>query len=308
MARGATIKLETPSGFAVERRLVTRQHRLEFDRARCLGCEICPAICPQEAIQVQPGEVRDGRLVARPSIDVNPARCNFCGECVVLCPTRALGLLIDEKAQNPIVEMDVFPRLEQEIQVDVTACRPTCGLACEQACSPEAISVRAERGDDGQVQAILDVTIDLERCTYCTRCAVFCPEAALTVRKPWRGRIRLLAERCPEDCQACADLCPNSALLVQDGRVVLDERFCIYCGGCTQVCPAEGALTIVRSGVLHTPIRSGAWFEALEKLVSPGALAAELDAAAHARRRQAAAYLPGVPGPDTRESNGASGG
>ena len=294
MVRGASVRLETPNGFAIERKMITREHRLAFDRGRCLGCDLCPAVCPQRAIQLVPGAVSEGRLTVRPSIDIDPARCNFCGECVVLCPTHALSLAVDGQARLPILEMDVFPRLEQEIAVAVAACSPDCGLACQPACPREAIAVHAERDAEGRVQAILDVAIDRDLCTYCTRCAVACPTGALTVRQPWRGRIRLLAERCPAGCRACADLCPNQALTVQEGRVVLDERFCTFCGGCRQVCPSEGALTVLRSGVRHAPIRSGAWYEALEKLVSPVALAQDLEAIAHARRRRNLAYLPDV--------------
>ncbi len=297
MLRGASVRIETAGGFAVERKMITRQHRLDYERARCTGCDICHTVCPQQAIRRLPGTLGDGRLVSSPAIEVDAQACSYCGECVALCPTHALCLAVDGEARLPVVEMDVFPRLEQEVAVDLAACRPTCDLACQAACRQEAITVDARRGAGGEVQAIRAVAIARERCTYCGRCAAACPEGALAVRRAWRGRIRLAAERCPAGCRACADLCPTAALAAVDGRVALDERFCIYCGACRSLCPGEGALTVLRSGVRHAPLRSGAWYEALEKLVSPIALALELDASAQARRRRALTYLPGAPHP-----------
>jgi len=295
MVRGATIRAEHPNGFDLVRKLITREHRLRFEQPLCLGCDLCTAICPQQAIKLQPGSVTGGRLTVRPAIAIDPARCSFCGECVILCPTHALRLEVDRQARVPALEMGVFPRLAQQVQIDLAACRPGCDLACQSACPREAIAIRTAPSKNRHGPAVLDVLIDEERCTYCTRCHVACPQGAVVVRKPWRGHIHLATEHCPVGCQACADLCPNRALYVQDGRVALDEPSCTYCGACRRVCPAEGALTVQRSGVQHTPIRSGAWYEALEKLVSPLALAIELDAAAQARRRQAATYLPGSP-------------
>ena len=58
-------------------------------------------------------------------------------------------------------------------------------------------------------------------------------------------------------------------------------------GACKNVCPVEGALTIKRSKIEHTPIHSGTWNKTLERLTSPGDAAKELDAQAAVSRRQA---------------------
>ncbi len=292
MSRGATVKTEFANGYTIERRMITRRHELAFERQRCLGCDLCVATCPQQAISLVPAAVRDGQLNERPAIEIDPERCVFCGECSVLCPTHALHLYVDGEERIPVIDMGAFPRLEQGITIDTSTCQVGCGLACEVVCRMDAITVRIQRNDEGKITAITEVAVDEDHCTYCSRCQAVCPAGAIRVRKPWRGRIQLLAERCPAGCHACADLCPSGALIWQKDQVQLDEHSCTYCGACRTLCPSEGALTVVRSGVEHTPVRSGAWFEALQKLVSVEALAQELDAAVQARRRQVLSYLP----------------
>lgn len=294
MKRGVTIKQETDPGFILERRMITRSHRLEWLRQKCVGCDICSAACPLEAITLQRGGVENGRLVVRPSIDIDEGRCNFCGECVILCPTNALRITVDGEPKIPVLEYEAFPSLVKEISVNVVACRPSCKLACRENCPPEVIEVETATDARGRVKAILDVRIDRAECIYCNQCAVACPEGAISVTKPMAGRVYLDRTRCPKGCQACVDICPTDALLLKKGEILLDERFCLYCGACQVVCPEEGAIRIERRYILHSPVESGAWLAALEKLTSVGAMARELDVVAQARRRGILNYLPAV--------------
>lgn len=294
MKRGITIKQQTDSGFALERRMITRSHRLEWSRQQCIGCDICLVACPQEAIVLHRGTVESGRLTVRPSIDIDESKCNFCGECVVLCPTNALRITTDGEPKIPVLEYETFPSLVKEISVNVGACRPNCKLVCRENCPPEVIEVETQVDSRGRVKAIVDVRIDREGCTYCTQCAVACPEGAISVTKPIGGRVYLDRTRCPKGCQACVDICPTDALLYKKGELILDERFCLYCGACQVVCPEEGAIRVERRHILHTPVESGAWLEALEKLISTEAMARELDVVAQARRRSVLNYLPAV--------------
>jgi Fe-S-cluster-containing hydrogenase component 2 len=62
----------------------------------------------------------------------------------------------------------------------------------------------------------------------------------------------------------------------EDGRVEVDEFCCVYCGVCKIVCPVHDALEIQRNSISHTPIHSGAWNKALEKLTSTKDMAKEL--------------------------------
>ena len=71
-----------------------------------------------------------------------------------------------------------------------------------------------------------------------------------------------------------------------DKKVHVNELICTYCGACKNVCPVDEALTVKRTKVLHTPIHSGTWNKALERITSSADAAKELKAQAAQNRRQ----------------------
>jgi len=294
MKRGTTIKRSDDESVVLERKMITRAHLLTLDREKCVGCELCVAVCPKEAIEYVPGEIEEGKLVRRPTVDIDPEKCNFCGECVVVCPVNALSLLVDGEPRLPILELEAFPALTKEITVDASKVRPKMVESCEASCPTEVITVEVKRGKTGRITKVLDVRVDESDCIYCKQCEVACP-GAFKVTHPFEGIIRLQSSLCPEGCQACADVCPTDALVMSEGRLKLDERFCLYCGACTQVCPVPEALVVRRHRVRHAPIKSGAWIEALKKLISTEMAGEELAIKAQVRRRSVLSYLPGVP-------------
>ncbi len=64
---------------------------------RCIGCALCAAACPAEAIYVEPAENTDteryspGERYAK-TYEINMLRCIFCGYCEDACPTDAIVL------------------------------------------------------------------------------------------------------------------------------------------------------------------------------------------------------------------------
>jgi 4Fe-4S ferredoxin len=95
------------------------------------------------------------------------------------------------------------------------------------------------------------------------------------------GKISINQAKCPEGCTDCLDVCPITGALYlsdEDKKVYVNELFCDYCGACKVVCPVDEALTFKRTKIVHSPVRSGAWNKALDKLTSPVDAVKELKA------------------------------
>ncbi len=295
MKRGTTRKQSTAEALVLDRTMVTRSHRLELDRIKCVGCELCPAVCPAEAIEYVPGIIEGGKLEQRPTVDIDDQKCHFCGECVVVCPVNALSLVIDGQPKIPVCEYEVFPELTKELTWDGNKLPKDKADAVVEVCPTEVISVEVTRTKTGKVRRVKAVQVDESDCIYCKQCEVASPEA-FAATHPFEGIIRLNASLVPPEYQeACADVCPSHALVMEEGKLVLDDRFCVYCGACQQVCPVPEALIVKRHRVRHAPIKSGAWINAVEKLVSMELAAEELELKSQTKRRGALKFMPGVP-------------
>lgn len=287
--RGKVIKTDTPERQTLLRPMVTRRYELVANHTLCCGCSICATVCPREAIELSSATLEAGRLAARPRIDIDADKCSFCGECVALCPTHALDMTVNGVAEVPVLKGKAFPMLIRTMRVDQAICEAMPDAAYIENCPTGAISGEAlyDSESEGHVRGVRNVQVDRTRCIACTHCMEEGPRGAFMVVKPYQGRALLDISLCPSGCQACADVCPSRAITYDGQRVHVDRRFCLFCSACENVCPAPGAIRILRTGFVHTPVQSGAWAKAVEKLVSYQEVAREYDVKGQAKRRKA---------------------
>ncbi len=291
------LKNETENELAIEMILHAKRYSLTLDKTRCTGCGICMEICPREAIEIKKIPKADGEKTKPPTIDISEEKCHYCGMCDPICPFGALKVRINGEHMIPVINSESFPQLIREIEVDTTKCDLDC-VDCEKACPLNLIKVSVHTPNGEEVTDIkprpnkenLTVTVDIEKdfCPCCRLCEIKCPEGAIHVEKIFYGSLRINREKCPEGCQDCLDVCPipEALYLSDDGKVYVNELYCVYCGVCKIVCPEEGALELHRTYIRHTPVRSGAWNKALEKIASTKVMTKELRTKSSTRAKE----------------------
>ena len=303
--RGTTRKTATEHEIVLERAMVTRHYNMAWDLDRCVGCQIGPLVCPKDAITHVDGEITDGHLTRKPSVDIDPEKCVLCGTCEVMCPKNAITLTINGERENPVIVHEVIPDLIQSTTFSGTSFSWNRKDFVINNCPTTVISYDEENGT---------LTVDDEHCIRCRQCEI-ASNGAFHVVQPWQGKVELRRDKCVEGCFACADICPTRALHINnEGTLVLADYFCIKCGACAQVCPIkaeyeEYEVTADVNGVTktqahtritnvddlpvvverwranHKPIRSAAWTTMLARAADDKAEEAEIDCKRALKRR-----------------------
>ncbi len=175
-----TIKKETADALSLEWVLHVKNYKLNLDKARCTGCQICSLACPKEAIKTTKHFKTPKQKTQKPKVDIDLAKCNFCGICDVLCPYGAIKLTIDGKHMLSVVEKESFPTLIRDIKADPTKF-PIDPQTSKDACPLGLITVSYSTTDGKPVENPrtlseperswykTTVNIDKDHCPCCTR-------------------------------------------------------------------------------------------------------------------------------------------
>ncbi|MFN2303787.1 MAG: 4Fe-4S dicluster domain-containing protein [Anaerolineales bacterium] len=322
--RGKTFKTRTEHQMTLERPMVTRHYVMKWDLERCVGCQMGPTACPKEALTHLDGEIVNGRMVTRPSVDVDPEKCVLCGICVEICPVHAIDMQINGKNEIPVLEYDAFPEVRGHITFEKSEFDFSKKDFVIDNCPTNVISYDEENDT---------MAIRFEDCIRCRQCEV-ASDGAFKVTQRWQGSVELRRENCVEGCFACADVCPTRALHINDeGELVLADYYCIICGACMHACPIQPefneeefifesqgmtltrtrqklvneddlAIKVERWRVQHKPVQSAAWIEVLRKLADDKASAVEIDRKRALKRKDLVLALQGHILPDfTRDKD-----
>ena len=74
-----------------------RQFKLEFNKDKCKGCELCIDVCPKKILALDAAVNAKGY---RPAGVANQAECIGCQSCAMMCPDLCITILELEEGET----------------------------------------------------------------------------------------------------------------------------------------------------------------------------------------------------------------
>jgi polyferredoxin len=238
-----------------------RERYLPTERAECIACFDCEALCPERAIRFGAG---GGVTAATPDLTRRGLLVAF-GVGAVAVPL--FGAEATEKQASPARIRPPGALPEKEFLARCTRCGECMRVCIANGLQPAVF----EAGAVGLWSPVLVSRIGY--CEYnCTLCGQVCPTGAITrLELPKKQNVKIgLAEvdrsRClpwngSSECIVCEEHCPtpvkairlreeevysiNSGTNVTLKRPYVDEKLCIGCGICETKCPLSDRAAIL---------------------------------------------------------------
>ncbi len=234
-----------------------------IDDENCIYCGRCYSICPRDSILFERKLPNPADLV-RGEIDIDNNQCIYCSFCAEMCPAGAITIKNIPASSNDLVN--------NSIEVDVSKC-VFCGI-CKKICPENAVREICSTcmlWDEIQPPVIRgEAIISEESCVYCSWCSDLCPVDAITITKPFDGKLELIESDekiCKGDsCHACQDVCPCKAVKIVDGKSIVNLNFCNLCGACVTACPQDIRI-LSRTAMKLNNINSESWNAILNTLI-----------------------------------------
>lgn len=237
----------------------------KVDDEECIYCGRCYSVCPRDSIIFE-RNLPDSVSLIRGEISIDEEKCIYCSFCVDLCPAEAIII-----SNKPTSSVDL---LNNSIEVDLSKC-VQCGV-CKRVCPENAIrqicSTCMLKEEIPKPEITGNTFIAEDSCVNCSWCSQICPVDAISVTKPFDGKLELVENETEdkickgESCHACQDVCPCNAVTIIDGKSVTNLDFCNLCGACVTACPQD-LRVLTRTGMKLENINSESWREILSTLI-----------------------------------------